>query len=223
MIRRRSLQALLLLPFLFCASASPAAGPPEGDSPVRGGYRLYESTVASVNGEVLFRSGLLREECLVRCGAFPGEEPTDPSLKEVRERLIREILVLQEERKLGLAQVDNAVLRETADAAAARLKACAHPCAGAIDPADLLDFVRSRLVIREFLRKRVVAFVEVSEDEVRREIERRVVRGEIPRESASEEAIRADLFAEKEARAVRNWYDRLTSKSKIVLSPLEVP
>jgi len=224
MIRRAVFPTLLLFALLaFPRAAIPAEpeGPPGESSAEPGGYRLYESTVASVNGEVLFRSDLLREDCLLRCGAFPGEEPSHPSFEEVREERIREMLILQEERKLGLAQVDNAVLQEAAAEAGTRLRACDPPCASAIGPDDLLDFVRRRLVIREFLRKRVIAFVEVSEDEVRQEIERRVSRGEIPRGSVSEEAVRDELFSEKKARAVRIWYDRLTSKAKIVRAPLE--
>ncbi|GAB4365626.1 MAG: hypothetical protein Kow00128_08350 [Deltaproteobacteria bacterium] len=224
MIRRRSIPAGLLLVFL-CLSCGPAvAGETPGEtSPVAGGYRLYESTVASVNGEVLFHSDLLREECLLRCGAFPGEPPVEAGPEEVRERRIREMLILQEERKLGLARVDNAVLQETAASAAQRMRECERPCAASIGSGDLLDFVGRRLAIREFLRKRVVAFVEVGEEEVRREIERRVARGDLSRESVSEEAIRRELFAEKEERAVRNWYDRLASKAKIVRTPLETP
>lgn len=226
MIRRTALPSLLLLALLsapYAASPAGSQGDP-GEGPfVSGGYRLFESTAASINGQVLFRSDLLREACLLRCGAYPGDEPADGSLAEVRERRIREILVLQEEEKLGLGQVDNAALQEISTSAEARVSACADPCARDVDPSAVRAFVKRRLVIREFFQKRVAVFVEVNEDEVRREIERRISRGEISRESVSEEAIRSELFAEKSARAVRNWYDRVTSKSKIVRSPLEEP
>jgi len=226
MIRRTALPSLLLIALLSAPCAAAPAGtqgdPGEG-SVVSGGYRLFESTAASINGKVLFRSDLLREACLLRCGAFPGDEPADLPLAEVRERRIREILVLQEEEKLGLGQVDNAALQENSTEAEARVSACADPCAGDVDASAVRDFVKRRLVIREFLQKRVAVFVEVSDDEVRREIDRRVSRGEILRESVSEEAIRGELFGEKVARAVRTWYDRVTSKSKIVRSPLEGP
>ena len=36
------------------------------------GYRMYESTAASVNGEVLFLSEVAREACFHRCAAMPG-------------------------------------------------------------------------------------------------------------------------------------------------------
>lgn len=226
MIRRRALPPLLLLALLCapCAAAPAGSQGDPGNGPVvSGGYRLFESSAASVNGKVLFRSDLLREACLLRCAAFPGDEPADLSLEEVRERRIRELLVLQEEEKLGLGQVDNAALLKLSTAAEARVSACADPCARDLGAPAVRDFANRRLVIRQFLQKRVGVFVEVSDDEVRKEIERRVSRGGIPRESASEEAIRAELFQEKASRAIRNWYDRVTSKSKIVRSPLEEP
>lgn len=215
---------LLALPALpFAAEQDGLRTDPDEGVLVSGGYRLYESTAATVNGRVLFRSDLLREACFERCGAFPGDEPLERPLEEVRERMIREVLVLQEEEKLGLGQVDNAVLREVSDSVKARMSACADPCARGIVPSAVRAFVKSRLVIRSFLRRRIGVFVEVSDDEVRREIERRVSRGEITRESVSEGTIRDELFEEKTARAVRNWYERVTSKSKIVRSPLEGP
>jgi len=228
MIRRTSLPSMLLFLLLFLCASCPAAragaeGEPGEGPGVSGGYRLFESVSASINGQVLFRSDLLREACLLRCGAFPGDDPADLTLAEVRERRIGQILVLQEEEKLGLGEVDNVVLQEIAAAAEARVRVCPVPCARDIGSPAVRDFVKRRLVVREYLRKRVAAFVEVSDDEVRREIDRRVSRGEIPRGSASEEAIRAELFEEKAARAIRNWYDRETSKSKIVRSPLEGP
>jgi len=215
---------LLLLAFLSSTGGNAAfAGQGEEASPARGsqGYRLYEETAASVNGRVLFRTELLREACLLRCGAFPGDEPAELPLPEVRERRIREILVLQEEEKLGLGQVDNASVLAAAAAANARLKACPSPCAREIDASDLRAFVEHRLVVREFLRKRVAVFVDVNEEEVRREIARRVSRGEIQGDPPTEEQVRLELFEEKASREIRNWYDRVASKSKIVRSPLE--
>ncbi len=224
MIRRRAVSSLLLPALLsaLCATATAGSKEDPGKGSVGpGGYRLVESTAASVNGQVLYRSDLLREACLLRCGALPGDEPADRSLAEVRERRIRELLVLQEEEKLGLGSVDNAALLALSATGEARVGACADPCARDIDKAAVRDFAKRRLVIREFLRKRVGVFVEVSDDEVRKEIDRRVSGRGIPRESLSDEAIRAALVEEKTAQAVRNWYDRVTSKSKIVRSPLE--
>lgn len=222
MIRRTRFPPLFLLAFLLVPCMAARADTDGGQDPVvSGGYRLFESTVASVDGRVLFRSDLLREACLLRCGAFPGDEPVDLPLAEVRDRMIRQLLVLQEEEKLGLGQVDNAALQEISAGAEARVSACRDPCARGIDPSAVHAYVKGRLVVREFLRKRVAVFVEVSADEVRREIERRVSRGDLAREAASEETVRAELFREKSARAIRNWYDRETSKTKIVRSPLE--
>ena len=217
---------ILLLAFLVSPGGF-AARADQGEDPSgsRGakGYRLYEETAASVNGRVLFRTELLREACLLRCGAFPGDEPVDLPLLEVRERLIGGILVLQEEEKLGLGQVDNASILAAAAAANARLEICSDPCAREIDASGLRGFVERRLVIREFLRKRVAVFVDVNEEEVRREIARRISRGENLGDPPPEEQVRQELFEEKASREIRNWYDRVASKSKIVRSPLEEP
>lgn len=226
MTARTTLPILLLLAFLVSPGGN-AARAGQGEDPIgsRGTreYRLYEATAASVNGRVLFRTELLREACLLRCGAFPGDEPVDLPLPEVRERMIRGILVLQEEEKLGLGQVDNASILAAVDAANARLAACSSPCAREIGASDLRGFVERRLVVREFLRKRIAVFVDVNEEEVRREISRRISRGETPGIPASEEQVRQELFEEKASREIRNWYDRVTSKSKIMRSPLEEP
>lgn len=64
-------------------------------------------------------------------------------------------------------------------------------------------------------------FVDVSEEDVAREIQREASRtGKSPGE-ISEDAVRKELLDEKAAREVRNWFDRAASKSKIMLSPLE--
>jgi hypothetical protein len=185
------------------------------------GYRLYEATAASVNGEVLFLSDLARRACLLECGAFPGDEPERLPLWEVRDRLIRETLVLQEEEKLGLGGVDDAALDAAAAAARIRMESCASPCAEEIGADEVRSYVEKRLLAREFLRKRFAVFVEVTDEEVQREIQRRISRERAPPESLPEEAVRRDIRDEKTAREIRNWLDRVTSKSRIVLSPLE--
>lgn len=192
--------------------------PAPGD---RGGYRLYEATAAAVDGEVLFLSDLRRRACLLECGAFPGDEPAGVPLSEVRDRLIRETLVLQEEEKLGLGEVDDTAVGEAAAAALSRMEACASPCAKEVGPDEVRSYVEKRLLTREFLRKRVSVFVEVSDEEVHREIQRRVSREGVAPESLSEGAVRRELLEEKTAREIRNWLDGATSKSRIVLSPLE--
>lgn len=187
----------------------------------RGGYRLYEAAAAAVNGEVLFLSDLGRRACLLECGAFPGDEPEGLPLSEVRDRLIRETLVLQEEEKLGLGGIDNTAVGEAAAAALVRMGACASPCAKEIGPDEVRSYVEKRLLTREFLRKRVSVFVEVTDEEVQREIQRRVSREGVAPEALPEEAVRREIREEKTAREIRNWLDRVTSKSRIVLSPLE--
>jgi len=62
-LRDATLRVAILLGLLFL---SPAAGR------AAEGYRVYESTAASVNGEVLFVSDVARERCFLRCAAMPG-------------------------------------------------------------------------------------------------------------------------------------------------------
>ena len=66
----------ILLGLLFL---SPAAGRSAD------GYRVYESTAASVNGEVLFVSDVAREACFLRCAAMPGTEEEILSAREARD------------------------------------------------------------------------------------------------------------------------------------------
>ena len=83
---------------------------------------MYESTAASVNGEVLFLSDVVREGCFYRCAAMPGSDPEVLTLREARDRLIADVLVLQEQKKLALGQVDNATLSAYAGEAVARMR-----------------------------------------------------------------------------------------------------
>ena len=205
-------RCILFAVFLFPGGAT-AAGPE--------GYLLYEATAAIVNGEVIFLSDLDREACLKACGAFPGDEAVGVSLSEARDGLIADILVRQEEEKLGLGTVDNAVLQETVAEALGIMRACSTPCARNISADQVRAYASRKLLVREFLRNRVSVFVDVNEEEVEREIQRRASRtgkspGEIPAD-----AVRKEIFDEKSARETRNWFDRATSKSKILLSPLE--
>lgn len=200
---------------VFLLLSGTAAGDP-------GGYRLIESAAASVNGEVIFLSDVVREACFHRCGMAPGESAREMTLSRAREKLIADVLVLQEQRKLGLGGADNAALADAVAKAAARKAECPSPCAAALSDAEIRDFLQRRIVVRDFLEKRVAVFIEVNDEEVRREIVSRTRAGAVPGD-LQEEKIRKDLFEEKAATGVRNWFARATSKSRIVLSPLEVP
>ncbi|HEX7523484.1 MAG TPA: hypothetical protein VF357_04740, partial [Candidatus Deferrimicrobium sp.] len=59
------------------------------------GYQVYESTAASVNGEVLFVSDVVREACFLRCAAMPGTVGEILSPRGVRDRLVLDTLALQ--------------------------------------------------------------------------------------------------------------------------------
>ncbi len=208
----------LVVGFLLCTVFRSAGIADEGAAE---GYRLFEATSATVNGEVIFLSDVLREACFAQCGAFPGDGTSDRSLVGARDRLIADTLVVQEEEKLGLGAVDNAALAETADRASGIMGACGLPCADGITASHVRIYAARKLLVREFLRKRVAVFVDVNEEEVQREIQRRASRGGIPPEQVPEETVRKELHEEKATREIRNWFDRATSKSIIVLSPLE--
>jgi hypothetical protein len=195
--------------------------PAGGEEGREGGYRLYEATAATVNGEVLFLSDIVRELCLRGCGAFPGENQVLLSLPEARDRLISDILVMQEEEKLGLGTVDNTALKEAAAEASVIMGRCLSPCAREVEDDHIRDYAARRLQVREFLRQRISVFVDVKEEEVEKEIRRRISRSGEPPGEIAEETVRRELLEQKAEREVRNWFDRVTSKSRILLSPLE--
>ncbi len=184
------------------------------------GFRLFDATAASVNGEVIFGSDVEREACFYRCGAFPGDSPAPMTKAQARDRLVSDTLVLQEQRKLGLGTVDNAALAAAAAETSERIGACADPCARAVRPDEVREFAARRLAVREFLVKRISVFVDVTDDDVAAEVRRRQMRG-AEGGSASPEKVREELFREKAAREIRNWFERTASKSKILLAPLE--
>ena len=186
-----------------------------------GEYRLYEAMAATVNGEVLFLSDIVREKCLRGCGAFPGDERVLLSLPEARDRLIADTLVRQEEEKLALGTVDNAALQEVEAGAIDIMRACPSPCAREVSGEEVRKYAARRLLVREFLRNRVAVFVDVSEEVVQREIQHRASRTGVPAEDIPADVVRKELFEQDTAREVRNWFDRATSKSKIMLAPLE--
>lgn len=186
------------------------------------GYRLLESTAASVNGEVVFLSDVSREACFYRCGAVPGQPAVELPLAEARQKLVADVLVLQEQRKLGLGAVDNAALAAMAADIAARMKRCSSRCADAVSDAEMRDMAHRRLMVRDFLDKSVAVLIDVNDEEVRREMSSRMRAG-APDSDLSEEKIRRDLFSEEAVSEIRNWFARAASKSRIVLSPMEEP
>ncbi len=197
------------------ALAVPCAAAPEG-------YRRIESVAASVNGEVIFLSEVAREACFYRCGAVPGQAAQEIPLPVAREKLVADMLVLQEQKKLALGGVDNAALRGAAAEALSRMRRCASPCASPVTETDVRDLLQRRLLVRDFLRQRIAVFIEVNEEEVRREIDQRLRSG-APPEERTEEVVRNRLYEEKAAAELRNWFARTTSKSRILLSPLPEP
>jgi hypothetical protein len=201
----------ILLVLLFL---SPAAGR------TAEGYRAYESTAASVNGEVIFVSDVGREACFLRCAAMPGTEEEILSLREARDRLILDTLALQEQRKLLLGAVDNAVLEGYAREAESRMAVCSSPCQGEIAPGETREWVRRKLLLRDFFNRRVAVFVEVKSDDVQRELERRSTSPGNGAEPTWEE-VRDEMLDARIAQEIRNWQSRAASKSRLILSPLE--
>jgi hypothetical protein len=209
-VKRRAALSIRLAALLLLAAPGASA---------LDGYRVYESTAASVNGEVLFLSDVVREGCFYRCAAMPGSDPEVLTLREARDRLIADVLVLQEQKKLALGQVDNATLSAYAAEATVRMAACGSPCTADIRREQIRSWVERKLVIRDFFNRRVGMFVEVGDEDVEREIRRRVAAG--GNADPTTEQVREEMVDAKVAQEVRNWYDRAASKSRIVLSPME--
>lgn len=203
--------------FAFLAVLAALCGTAAGEPP---GYRLAESAAASVNGEVIFLSDVVREACFLRCGLDSGRPASDVSLARARERLIADTLVLQEQRKLGLGAVDNAALSSSAAEDAARLAACPSPCARTVDARAVRDFVQRKALVKDFLARRLAVFVEVGDEDVQREIEKLRSRGDAKPQDLEADKVRRALVEQKTAAAIRNWYERTASKSRIMLSPM---
>ena len=185
------------------------------------GFRIYESTAASVNGEVLFLSDIAREACFYRCAALPGSQEEILSAVETRDRLILDTLALQEQKKLLLGTVDNSVLEEYAREADSRMAACASSCRGEITREQTREWIHRKLLIRDFFNRRVAVFVEIKDDDVRKEIERRAAAPGTG-EKRTEEQVRDEMLDERIRQEIRNWQNRAASKSRLILSPLEV-
>jgi len=201
-------------PFLLASLLFPQAAPGAE------GFTYFEGTAATVNREVLFFSDIFFEQCLLRCGALPGSRAEERSFPEIRERLITDMLALQEQEKLALGQVDNVALAEQVQEAESKLASCESPCRRDISGERLAKWVERKLVIRGFLHDRVGIFIDVSEEDVRKELERRAAHKE-PEVGLSVEELRREIREEKIAKEVQNWRIRAASKATITLSPLE--
>jgi hypothetical protein len=183
-------------------------------------YRIYESTAASVNGEVLFVSDVARETCFLRCAAMPGTKEEILSARGARDRMILDTLGLQEQRKLLLGGVDNVTLTGYAREAESRMAACSSPCKQEIVPGETRDWIRRKLLLRDFFNRRVAVFVEVKDDDVRKEL---ALRSSAPGNGAkpTEEQVRDEMREARIAQEIRNWQTRAASKSRLILSPME--
>jgi hypothetical protein len=202
--------ALLLVLLLLSPAAGRAAE----------GYRVYESTAASVNGEVLFVSDVAREACFLRCAAMPGSKEEILSSRGARERLILDTLALQEQRKLLLGTVDNTTLEGYALEAESRMAACSSPCKREIAPGETREWIRRKLLLRDFFNRRVGVFVEVKDDDVSKELAKRSSASGTGAKPTLEQ-VREELLDARIAREIRNWQTRAASKSRLILSPLE--
>jgi hypothetical protein len=184
------------------------------------GYRVYESTAASVNGEVLFVSDVAREACFLRCAAMPGTKEEILTARGARDRLVLDTLGLQEQRKLLLGTADNVTLEGYAREAESRMAACSSPCQREIAPGETREWIRRKLLLRDFFNRRVAVFVEVKDDDVRREL---ALRSSPPGngEEAAWEQVREEMLEARIALEIRNWQTRAASKSRLILSPME--
>lgn len=184
------------------------------------GYQVYESTAASVNGEVLFVSDVAREACFLRCAAMPGTEEEILSPRAVRDRLVLDTLAFQEQRKLLLGTVDNTTVEGYAREAESRMAACPSPCKREIAPRETREWIRRKLLLRDFFNRRVAVFVEVKDDDVKKEMARR---SSAPGSGAmpTEEQVRDEMRDARIATEIRNWQTRAASKSRLILSPME--
>ena len=208
-------RVLLAIAATVALAGTCAAAAPEG-------YREIESVAASINGEVVFLSEVAREACFYRCGAVPGQPAQEISLSRAREKLIADTLVLQEQKKLGLGEADNAAVRSATAETLSRMRRCGSPCAAEVTEAEVRNLLQRRLLVRDFLERRIAVFIEINDEEVRKEIDRRSRSGASPAE-LSEDAVRKRLYEEKAATELRNWFARTTSKSRVLLSPLPEP
>ena len=165
-------------------------------------------------------SDIAREACFYRCAAFPGSQEEILSAVETRDRLILDTLALQEQKKLLLGTVDNSVWEGHAREADSRMTACASSCRREITREQTREWIHKKLLIRDFFDRRVAVFVEVKDDDVRKELERRSAApgaGEKP----TGEQVRDEMLDARIREEIRNWQIRAASKSRLILSPQE--
>jgi hypothetical protein len=185
------------------------------------GYVLADATAASVEGEILFRSDVDRERCMILCGAFPGEEGRAVTWTEARRRLVEETAILHEQRRLSLGTVDNGVLLDVVPRVKERLSACVDPCAAGAGEGTFLEFAWRRLLVRDFLERRVSAFVEASEAEVEAERARMAARKGVPVEEVSSDEAREAIVAVKREAEIVKWRESAAARARVVLSGSE--
>jgi len=151
---------------------------------------------------------------------MPGTGEEILSLRDARDRLILDMLALQEQRKLLLGAVDNVTLEGYVREAESRMAACSSPCRREIAPGETREWIRRKLLIRDFFNRRVAVFVDVKRADVRREVERRSAS---PGNDAvpTREEVREEMLDARIAQEIRNWQTRAASKSRIVISPME--
>jgi hypothetical protein len=116
--------------------------------------------------------------------------------------------------------VDNVALEGYVLEAESRMAACSSPCKREITSGETRDWIRRKLLLRDFFSRRVAVFVEVKGDDVRKELARR---SSAPGNDANPtlEEIREEMLDARIAQEIRNWQTRAASKSRLVLSPME--
>ena len=151
---------------------------------------------------------------------MPGTGKEILSSREARDRLVLETLALQEQQKLLLGMVDNVTLERVARESESRMAACPSPCGREITPGETREWIRRKLLLRDFFNRRVAVFVEVKDDDVRKELARR---SSVPGNTAQPtlEKVRDEMRDARIAQEIRNWETRAASKSKLILSPME--
>jgi len=102
--------------------------------------------------------------------------------------------------------VDNGTLEGYVREAESRMAACSSPCKREIAPAGTREWIRRKLLLRDFFNRRVAVFVDVKRDDVRKELARRSSSPDnaaVPtREEVREEMLEARI--EEEIRKLAN-------------------
>jgi len=100
------------------------------------------------------------------------------------------------------------------------MEACPSACKREVAPGETREWIRRKLLLRDFFNRRVAVFVEVKADEVRKELARR---SPSPGSGARPtwEEVRDEMLGVRIAEQIRNWQTRAASKSRIVRSPME--